>query len=68
MSEYEKFSKLSSAAAVIDDTILLSWGHYSGELSRVSPNDSDFSWSVLALDGDNVVAGNIFEQALNLSC
>ncbi|KAG5389212.1 hypothetical protein IGI04_030753 [Brassica rapa subsp. trilocularis] len=36
--------------------VILSLNLISGELSRVSPNDSDFSWSVLALDGDNVVA------------
>lgn len=39
-------------------------GNYSGELSRVSPNDSDYSWSILALNGDDIVAGKIFEQAL----
>ncbi|XP_056848052.1 acylamino-acid-releasing enzyme-like [Raphanus sativus] len=36
--------------------VILSLNLISGEVSRVSPNDSDFSWSVLALDGDNVVA------------
>ncbi|KAE9455767.1 hypothetical protein C3L33_12332, partial [Rhododendron williamsianum] len=28
----------------------------SGKLVRISPGDSDFSWNVLALDGDNCVA------------
>ncbi|KAJ0233076.1 Acylamino-acid-releasing enzyme [Hirschfeldia incana] len=36
--------------------VILSLNLISGEVSRVSPNDSDFSWSLLALDGDNVVA------------
>ncbi|KAI8561214.1 hypothetical protein RHMOL_Rhmol04G0320800 [Rhododendron molle] len=29
----------------------------SGKLVRISPGDSDFSWNVLTLDGDNCVAG-----------
>ncbi|XP_018446839.2 acylamino-acid-releasing enzyme isoform X1 [Raphanus sativus] len=36
--------------------VILSLNLLSGELSRVSPNDSDYSWNVLALDGDNIVA------------
>ncbi|CAN8232120.1 unnamed protein product [Cochlearia groenlandica] len=35
---------------------ILSVNLLSGEVSRVSPSDSDCSWSVLALDGDNIVA------------
>lgn len=30
---------------------------YSGKVVRVSPGDTDFSWNVLTLDGDNCVAG-----------
>ncbi|KAL0716595.1 hypothetical protein Bca4012_065917 [Brassica carinata] len=36
--------------------VILSLNLISGEISRVSPNDSDYSWNVLALDGDNIVA------------
>ncbi|XP_022560606.2 acylamino-acid-releasing enzyme-like isoform X2 [Brassica napus] len=36
--------------------VILSLNMLSGELSRASPNDSDCSWSVLALDGDDIVA------------
>ncbi|KAJ0232706.1 Acylamino-acid-releasing enzyme [Hirschfeldia incana] len=36
--------------------VILSLNLLSGELSRVNPNDSDYSWSVLALDGDDIVA------------
>ncbi|XP_006414693.2 acylamino-acid-releasing enzyme [Eutrema salsugineum] len=35
---------------------ILSVNLLSGEVSRVSPSDSDYSWSVLALDGDDIVA------------
>jgi hypothetical protein len=30
---------------------------HSGEVSRVSPQDSDYSWNVLALDNNNILAG-----------
>ncbi|CAH8385394.1 unnamed protein product [Eruca vesicaria subsp. sativa] len=36
--------------------VILSVNMLSGELSRVSPNNSDHSWSVLTLDGDDIVA------------
>ncbi|CAN6923409.1 unnamed protein product [Brassica oleracea] len=36
--------------------VILSLNLQSGELSRVSPNDSDYSWSILALNGDDIVA------------
>ncbi|CAH8319166.1 unnamed protein product [Eruca vesicaria subsp. sativa] len=36
--------------------VILSLNLLSGELSRASPDDSDYSWSLLALDGDNIVA------------
>lgn len=29
----------------------------SGKVSRISLGDSSFSWNVLALDGDNIIAG-----------
>lgn len=29
----------------------------SGKVSSISPENSNFSWSVLALDGNNIVAG-----------
>ncbi|XP_010440446.1 PREDICTED: acylamino-acid-releasing enzyme-like [Camelina sativa] len=35
---------------------ILSVNLLSGEVSRASPDDSDYSWSALALDGDNIVA------------
>ncbi|XP_022138559.1 acylamino-acid-releasing enzyme isoform X3 [Momordica charantia] len=35
---------------------ILSIDILSGEVSRISPSNSNFSWNVLALDGDNVVA------------
>ncbi|XP_011091099.1 acylamino-acid-releasing enzyme-like isoform X2 [Sesamum indicum] len=36
--------------------IILSVDVLSGQVSRISPNNSDFSWDVLALDGDNIIA------------
>ncbi|KAL4297139.1 hypothetical protein GQ457_12G004010 [Hibiscus cannabinus] len=36
--------------------VILSVNVLSGEVSRISPADSGFSWNVLALDGDNVIA------------
>ncbi|XP_062108224.1 acylamino-acid-releasing enzyme isoform X2 [Humulus lupulus] len=36
--------------------VLLSANVLSAEVSRISPTDSSFSWNLLALDGDNVVA------------
>lgn len=30
---------------------------YSGQVSRISPNNSISSWGLLALDGDNIIAG-----------
>ncbi|XVF66569.1 hypothetical protein PTKIN_Ptkin10aG0047700 [Pterospermum kingtungense] len=36
--------------------VILSVNVSSGEVLRISPADSDFSWDVLALDGDNVIA------------
>lgn len=39
-------------------TLTFMW-KYSGEVLRISPTDSNFSWNVLSLDGDNIVAGNI---------
>ncbi|XVF62998.1 hypothetical protein PTKIN_Ptkin09bG0053800 [Pterospermum kingtungense] len=35
---------------------ILSVNVLSGELLRISPADSNFSWNVLTLDGDNVIA------------
>uniref|UniRef100_M4F707 acylaminoacyl-peptidase n=1 Tax=Brassica campestris TaxID=3711 RepID=M4F707_BRACM len=37
--------------------VILNLNLLSGELSRVSPNDLDYSWSILALNGDDIVAG-----------
>ncbi|KAL5542092.1 hypothetical protein UlMin_009802 [Ulmus minor] len=36
--------------------VILSVNVLSAEVSRISPADSDFSWNVLTLDGDNIVA------------
>lgn len=36
--------------------VILSVDVLSGNVSHVSPNDSGFSWNVLTLDGDNIVA------------
>ncbi|XP_038723947.1 acylamino-acid-releasing enzyme isoform X2 [Tripterygium wilfordii] len=36
--------------------VLLSVNILSGEISRATPADSDFSWHVVALDGDNIIA------------
>ncbi|XWS13756.1 hypothetical protein CRYUN_Cryun36dG0065600 [Craigia yunnanensis] len=36
--------------------VILSVNVLSGEVLRISPADSDFSWNVLTLDGDNVIA------------
>ncbi|XWS08891.1 hypothetical protein CRYUN_Cryun40dG0039300 [Craigia yunnanensis] len=36
--------------------VILSVNVLSGEILRISPADSDFSWNVLTLDGDNVIA------------
>jgi hypothetical protein len=30
---------------------------HSGKVTRVSPQESDYSWSVLALDNNNILAG-----------
>ncbi|KAH6821552.1 acylaminoacyl-peptidase-like protein [Perilla frutescens var. hirtella] len=61
-------SKLLSEPWLSDGhTIVLSsiWGSVqtilsvnvsSGQVSRISPNNSKFSWDILALDGDNVIA------------
>ncbi|KAL0376705.1 UNVERIFIED_CONTAM: Acylamino-acid-releasing enzyme 2 [Sesamum calycinum] len=35
---------------------ILSVDVLSGRVSRISPNNSNFSWDVLALDGDNIIA------------
>ncbi|KAL0457100.1 UNVERIFIED_CONTAM: Acylamino-acid-releasing enzyme, partial [Sesamum latifolium] len=35
---------------------ILSVDVLSGQVSRISPNNSNFSWDVLALDGDNIIA------------
>lgn len=40
-------------SSLTDDVII------SGEVLRISPADSDFSWNVLALDGHNVIAGKM---------
>ncbi|KDP40266.1 hypothetical protein JCGZ_02264 [Jatropha curcas] len=36
--------------------VLLSVNVLSGDLKRISPSDSKFSWNLLALDGDNIIA------------
>ncbi|KAM3411538.1 hypothetical protein ACQJBY_003295 [Aegilops geniculata] len=36
--------------------VILSINVASGEVSRVSPQDSDYSWNVLALDNNNILA------------
>ncbi|KAG6732745.1 acylamino-acid-releasing enzyme isoform X1 [Carya illinoinensis] len=36
--------------------VILSVNVLSGEVLRISPADSNFSWNVLTLDGDNIVA------------
>ncbi|XVE65925.1 hypothetical protein DITRI_Ditri08aG0038800 [Diplodiscus trichospermus] len=36
--------------------VILSVNVSSGKVLRISPSDSDFSWDVLTLDGDNVIA------------
>ncbi|XP_019059085.1 PREDICTED: acylamino-acid-releasing enzyme isoform X2 [Tarenaya hassleriana] len=36
--------------------VILSVDLLSGEVSRVSPSDSDSSWNILALDGDDIIA------------
>nr|GMD81705.1 acylamino-acid-releasing enzyme-like isoform X1 [Ipomoea batatas] len=35
---------------------ILSIDIISGEVSRISPSNSSFSWEILALDGDNIIA------------
>ncbi|CAN4116541.1 unnamed protein product [Withania somnifera] len=61
------FSVLSKPWLSDGDTMILSsiWGStqviisvnvISGKVSRISPVDSGFSWNLLALDGDNIVA------------
>ncbi|KAA8527690.1 hypothetical protein F0562_035441 [Nyssa sinensis] len=35
---------------------ILSVNVLSGDVSRISPSDSNFSWDVITLDGDNIVA------------
>ncbi|KAJ8547289.1 hypothetical protein K7X08_010875 [Anisodus acutangulus] len=37
--------------------VILSVNMLSGKVSRISPGNSSFSWSLLALDGDNIIAG-----------
>ncbi|KAJ8768341.1 hypothetical protein K2173_021494 [Erythroxylum novogranatense] len=36
--------------------VILSVNVLSGEIMRISPTDSQFSWDILALDGDNIIA------------
>ncbi|KAF9677661.1 hypothetical protein SADUNF_Sadunf08G0130700 [Salix dunnii] len=36
--------------------VILSVNVLSGVVSRISPTDSNFSWNLLALDGDNIIA------------
>ncbi|BFG14002.1 hypothetical protein CerSpe_002760 [Prunus speciosa] len=36
--------------------VILSVNVLSGEVLRISPTDSNFSWNVLTLDGDNIIA------------
>ncbi|KAK2647146.1 hypothetical protein Ddye_022341 [Dipteronia dyeriana] len=36
--------------------VIISVNILSGELLRISPTDSNFSWNVLTLDGDNIIA------------
>ncbi|XP_021291724.1 acylamino-acid-releasing enzyme isoform X1 [Herrania umbratica] len=36
--------------------VILSVNLISGKVLRISPADSDFSWNVLTLDGDNIIA------------
>ncbi|KAK4258053.1 hypothetical protein QN277_007560 [Acacia crassicarpa] len=36
--------------------VLLSVNVLSGEVSRITPSDSNFSWSLLALDGNNIIS------------
>ncbi|KAM5552922.1 acylamino-acid-releasing enzyme [Rosa sericea] len=39
--------------------VVLSVNVLSGEVLHISPTNSNLSWNVLSLDGDNVIAGNI---------
>ncbi|XWS39245.1 hypothetical protein CRYUN_Cryun18bG0034200 [Craigia yunnanensis] len=41
--------------------VILSVNVSSGEVLRISPSDSDFSWNVLTLEGDNIIAGLFFK-------
>ncbi|XP_060187651.1 acylamino-acid-releasing enzyme-like isoform X2 [Lycium barbarum] len=36
--------------------VIISVNVISGSVSRISPGDSSFSWNLLALDGDNIIA------------
>ncbi|KAH7665829.1 Acylaminoacyl-peptidase protein [Dioscorea alata] len=36
--------------------VILAINTLSGRISRISPTDSNFSWNVLAIDGDNILA------------
>ncbi|PHT49524.1 hypothetical protein CQW23_09271 [Capsicum baccatum] len=36
--------------------VIISVNVLSGNVSRISPGDSSFSWNLLALDGDNIIA------------
>ncbi|KAJ8531478.1 hypothetical protein K7X08_026912 [Anisodus acutangulus] len=36
--------------------VIISVNVISGHVSRISPGDSSFSWNLLALDGDNIIA------------
>ena len=40
--------------SLLTDDIIIS-----GEVLRISPYDSDFSWNVLTLEGDNIIAGKM---------
>jgi len=48
--------------------VILSINVLSGKVTRITPEDSHYSWSALAIDGDNVLAGNCSCKLVLNSC
>lgn len=48
---------LTSSRSFSSSTVKYILIHFSGDVSRISPGNSNSYWDVLALDGDNIITG-----------